>query len=849
MSVIKIDNFGGEAPSVSERALGLGRARAASNLYSRTNEFRPLSNDTSYTPSPAILSNAAALFRFSRDSTGAVNNTMTQRWVSAAVPTNYAPGMLDDDMSERTYVTAADGTVEPYVLDNSGYSKVLGVPPPAAKPAITHTPADEFTLEEEANAKKTVPLQLFEAVRDSLSAGLFGSDPTLMSPATEALGWVQHGATGFTEDLPTTASGQYSFLMLCTTVGGVTAISAPLSSYSWSMNPVLSGAKITHTASGREFWAIPFALKGLGYLCNTSTLQTKLETIPNPSTGVVGAGASAWLNVAGGAGKTAFLAGSIAAEYSSTAVMAINNAIAALESARLVVSDVFLNRDTADAQMAATGTPLKEIYAARTTAAAKAQSDLLIASRRVLAEFDAVNIRIADTLRNQSFYVDGVAPLLPTAVTRITSDVFYLTTLVTAWGEESAPSLVSDMYSIDQNDSVVIARPAELASAPTVTKYGLVGWRLYRSNVGSAGASFQLVTDTNTGTYPNIQLLTGGGFDYFKTTMTSYTDNKSASELGEVLPSLEWLPPPVTIKNAVTYYMAGITPMASGVMAAFLDNMVLFSESYKPYAWPVQYQLTTKYRIVGLGAFGQSLLVLTTGSPYLCSGSDAASMSIQELPGTQSCVSARSIAKVENGVLYASPDGLCLGDSSGISVVTEGLFSREDWQRLTPSSIIGAYHDGVYFFKFTGNLPDGASGSGICCALDFLSKKLTRFACTGAAFYNDTQTDTLYISEAGMVKALFAATASKRTGTYKTGLIKMPKPDSFAWAQVDSDFSSTVTINVYGDGALKYTAAPTTLDPIRLPSGKYLEYQIEVVSASRITSVTLASSTAELQSV
>jgi hypothetical protein len=132
-------------------------------------------------------------------------------------------------------------------------------------------------------------------------------------------------------------------------------------------------------------------------------------------------------------------------------------------------------------------------------------------------------------------------------------------------------------------------------------------------------------------------------------------------------------------------------------MAGFFGKTLCFSEPYAPYAWPVEYQQTVKHNLVGLGVFGQTVVVLTEGSPYYASGADSASMSAQEIDAPQSCVAKRTIASVEGGVMFASPDGLCLASNAGVKVLTYENFSKEDWQARVGANAFGAYSDGSYY--------------------------------------------------------------------------------------------------------------------------------------------------------
>ena len=91
-----------------------------------------------------------------------------------------------------------------------------------------------------------------------------------------------------------------------------------------------------------------------------------------------------------------------------------------------------------------------------------------------------------------------------------------------------------------------------------------------------------------------------------------------------------------------------------------------------------------------------------TGNPYFVTGAHSANMSATKLDSNQSCVSRRSIVGVQGGVLYASPDGLCLASGAGVQVVTRQLIARVDWQKLQPASMFAAEHEGVYYLFYAG---------------------------------------------------------------------------------------------------------------------------------------------------
>ncbi len=476
--------------------------------------------------------------------------------------------------------------------------------------------------------------------------------------------------------------------------------------------------------------------------------------------------------------------------------------------------------------------------------------------------------QIPDAAKN-AYALGAQARIAATAVSRIVDTRFYICTYVNDWGEESAPSPVSAMVEPDQNDTVTLT-----CLAPP-TGRNIKGIRIYRSNAGSQAAAFQYLTALDGGwalyfsTYPDVASaytadslgLTKHEYaevhyrkfgyiekrtspsalaqnspvadSYWSTAANlQYTDRLPSSDLQEVCPTTTWVEPPAALR--------GITNMPNGIMAGFFGSTVCFSEPYTPYAWPVEYQITTEHPIVGMGVFGQTLVVVTEGFPYYMSGADSASMSAQKLETRQACVSAASVVSVDGGVIYASPDGLCLASGTGVSVITAPHFSRTDWQALAPTTMRCAYHDGVVYFLATGMTS--------AYALDPATGKLGTVDITPTAFFSDLKTDKLYGASGTAISGLFAGT-TLRTAKWRSKVIVTPAQTGLAWVVAESDFDAGITVRWYGDGVLRHTATLTNRSPVRLPPGRYLEHEIEVEATTRWNSITLASSTQELQGV
>lgn len=385
---------------------------------------------------------------------------------------------------------------------------------------------------------------------------------------------------------------------------------------------------------------------------------------------------------------------------------------------------------------------------------------------------------------------------------------FYVYTYVNDWGWESAPSPVSAQHDRPSDATATVSG----FSAPPSGNYGINRIRVYRTQSGSSGtADFFFIKEISIGT------------------STSQDTNGS---IGEVLPTTTWLPPP----SDLTF----LTPMWNGMLAGLSGNAVRFCESYVPYAWPIAYDvLPPDSKPVALGVFGQSLLVLTTGRPLLVSGSSPESMDQQLLEIPQGCVAARSVVSMGSGVAWSSEDGLCWFGAGGPRILTSGIMTREDWQALVPSSIIGRHYEGLYF----GSYDDGSGRKGF-----FISPSNPQgiyFLDVGyAASHFDELKDQLYILNGVNVQKWDAG--SSMTVRFRSKQFKAPRPVSFSWAEVVAD-TYPVIFKVFADGNLKHTQSVTSRNPFRLPSGNmFLDWQIEIEGTAAVQSATIATSTAEI---
>jgi hypothetical protein len=389
----------------------------------------------------------------------------------------------------------------------------------------------------------------------------------------------------------------------------------------------------------------------------------------------------------------------------------------------------------------------------------------------------------------------------------------YTYTYVTALGEEGPPAAPSNAVDIKLGQSIALSG---LSVAPA-GGYNTATKRIYRSVQGSSGAGYLFVAE-------------------IPVANTTFTDNVLAENLGEPLVSLEWDPPPSDL--------SGLCLMANGIMAGFSGKDICFSVPFVPNAWPISYRLQSDHKIVGISSFGISLFVGTDSFPYIITGTDPEGMSMVKSSSRQACVSKRSIVDMGGGVFYASPDGICLADGTGIRLLTQQLLTKDEWQAYKPESISATQIDGRYFAFYNNGTTQG------CLILDNTGDgaQLWNSNVYHTALYNDVKTDSLYLATSGSVQK-WDSSVNLLAYQWKSKVFELAKPENMGVGQVLAR-SYPLTMMVYADGALVHTQTVTSELPFRLPSGFLArDWQFELTGTSEITSAALAGSPMELKRV
>lgn len=430
----------------------------------------------------------------------------------------------------------------------------------------------------------------------------------------------------------------------------------------------------------------------------------------------------------------------------------------------------------------------------------------------------------------------------------VVDTVSYVYTLVTAYGEESdvyIATLAKDCrtgeYFSLTNWSAHAGNKSSLLSS-TGNDYEYM--RVYRINSDDDGnAEYRRVSlrSSPTGTAEANILITSISAANDIWYDVNDTQDALSQDLGAMIQVEGWDPPPADLTNALMF--------ANGMYAGSIGKLVYVSMPGYYYAMPasgiMDYTIECAYDVVALAVFNESIVVGTTGFPEVISGTDPAFMSRTPLPYQQPCLSAKGMTSTPFGVVYPSPDGLFLIDSTGGRVVTANVMDRDLWQALSLSTMMCVYWNQRIYMFFEG----GSTGLVYDPALDYLVDLTPGFIVRDV--WVDPVADKLYLAFYSGVHE-WEGGSGVLSAEWKSSVMETP-PLNFPAGRVDGIFPSghSTSLTYYVDGVLKHTQAITDDNPFRLPSGfRGRDHELRIIfTTSTINTLYLGSSFEDLANV
>lgn len=238
----------------------------------------------------------------------------------------------------------------------------------------------------------------------------------------------------------------------------------------------------------------------------------------------------------------------------------------------------------------------------------------------------------------------------------------YVYTFENEYGEEGPPSPATlgtgdaGTWAIDNFDTTI---PDSASRAGTWYK------NIYRTVTGGSSVNFYFVAQ--------IALATA-----------SYNDAEITTDVAAspILESTSWVEPPTDLD--------GFVVMPNGYLVGWAGRRLVFSQAYRPHAWPAEYELSTEFPIVGMVVWGSTLVIGTKSQPYFGQGTSPLAFTMQKLDAVEPCLSRRGMVATTAGAYYPSINGLILANSSGAKVITQDILTKEEWATYNPADIYAA---------------------------------------------------------------------------------------------------------------------------------------------------------------
>jgi hypothetical protein len=258
--------------------------------------------------------------------------------------------------------------------------------------------------------------------------------------------------------------------------------------------------------------------------------------------------------------------------------------------------------------------------------------------------------------------IPTIAPtVVPPGTVYLDQTRAYVYTFVSAYGEEGQPSPPT----LAVGDEGTWAISGMQTAVPDAADRNITKKNIYRTVPGNSSSVFFFVDQIDVGD---------------ATFNDSETDFDVA--LNNILESQTWAEPILD--------MEGFSLMPNGYLVGWAGRRLVFSEAYRPHAWPAEYELSTEFEVVGLVVWGATIVIGTESHPYMGQGVTPRAFTMQKMDAVEPCLSRQGMVATVWGAYYPSINGLTLVNSSGVKNITQDILTKEEWSTYNPEDIFAA---------------------------------------------------------------------------------------------------------------------------------------------------------------
>lgn len=331
-------------------------------------------------------------------------------------------------------------------------------------------------------------------------------------------------------------------------------------------------------------------------------------------------------------------------------------------------------------------------------------------------------------------------------------EVVFVFTYVTDTGEEGPPSVPTITRYAKSGETKIFL----IGFTPT-TNPRIIGARVYMASTDRA--YFRLAQpDITVAGVPNITL----SKDDFASGIT-FTVNREANQ--DLLVSEEWYPPPTGLKH-----FAGLD---NGISVAADEHTLYYNVPYLMHAWPLRYRKRIGDKIRAVAKIDGGHVVLTDNKAHLFMGTDPDYMTEVPINFNHACPDPRSVVEIDNGVAWATHEGIAFLSANNARIITDGFIDRVEWLKRVD---INNFRTEMYEGRIICMTRD-ESGNPIGYVFNLVEQEITSFTINeyslNSGFHRDPHTNQLWYITDSQGMAIFNEGSQRRT-KWISGKIELP---------------------------------------------------------------------------
>ena len=301
----------------------------------------------------------------------------------------------------------------------------------------------------------------------------------------------------------------------------------------------------------------------------------------------------------------------------------------------------------------------------------------------------------------------------------------------------------------------------------------------------------------------------------------------------------------LTYNDYETVTLLGVCKTSFGSIITWDAGNIYVSDMKHPYIFSALSTYSIESEILSVNSFGNSFLVTTTTNPFILTGTDPTAMLTEKAEQARGCLNKNCIVDMGSFICVPTDEGIYKIGTGTFELATKEMFSLNNWKDIIAN---GSYLNTATQYKnlYLLNLTTGTT-----LVFDFINNFFWELDYSVMYGYYDALEQLLYYNPDSTSKNTLSVfnndTETVKEYSFKTGKVMLNAPVNFKYVRVFADdYDGTITLKAYDTGVLKITRTITTDDIVKLPSIKFNEVELEIISDRVINFINVSTTMEEI---